>query len=75
MENIISREVTQLVNDIGDEIELEILEYIDHYSVTATICPDNPPFKDYIASAIDFRSKRNAMKEALKKLYVKAYYN
>ncbi|AGK55912.1 hypothetical protein [Bacillus sp. 1NLA3E] len=74
MENLKSREVTQLVNDIGDEIELEILQYIDHYSVTATICPDKPPFYDYIASGIDFHSKRNAMKIALKKLYLKAYY-
>ncbi|WP_041580785.1 hypothetical protein [Bacillus sp. 1NLA3E] len=74
MENLISREVTQLVNDIGDEIELEIFQYIDHYSVTATICPDTPPFKDYIATGSDRHSKRKAMKKALKELYLKAYY-
>lgn len=40
------REVTQLVNEFGDEIEIEIIQYSHYFHVVATICPDTPPFKD-----------------------------
>lgn len=73
MRNFLSREVTQLVNDVGDEIELEIIQYDDHFSVTATICQEEPPYKDYIGSGSDTDSKREAMRKALKKLYLQAY--
>lgn len=70
----LSREVRQLVNDVGDEIELEILKYSDHYYVVATICQDHLPFKDYLAIGRDFHSKKRAIKKALRELYLEAYY-
>ncbi|MCQ6274722.1 hypothetical protein JMM81_07015 [Bacillus sp. V3B] len=75
MFNYLSREVIQLVNDVEDEIEFEIIRYHDHYSVTATICQEEPPFKDYIAFGKDRFTKRRAMKKALEELYLQAYPN
>ena len=75
MELYQSREVTQLVNEFGDEIELEMIQYNNHYYVIATICPDQFPFKDYIGRGKDPLSKRTAVKSALKELYMKAYPN
>lgn len=74
MELYQSREVTQLVNEFGDEIELEMIQYGGHYYVIATICPDYLPFKDYIGRGKDPLSKRNAAKIALKELYLKALF-
>jgi hypothetical protein len=71
--NCLSREVTQLVTDVGDEIELEIFQYTDHYYVVATICQNDSPFMDHIAFGKDPHSKRRAMKKALRELYLLAY--
>ena len=73
MELYQSREVTQLVNEFGDEIELEMFQYDNHFYVIATICPDHLPFKDYIGRGKDRLNKRTAVKMALKELYMKAY--
>ncbi|MCP3739683.1 hypothetical protein [Rossellomorea sp. BNER] len=71
--NIISQEVTRIINDLGDEIELEITQFCDHYCVIATICQEQPPYKDYIAFGQDAYSKQKAMDEALRELYTHAY--
>ena len=44
MIDYLSRELKQRFNDVGDEIESEIIYYSDHYSATATICQEEPPF-------------------------------
>lgn len=75
MIHYLSREVRQIVNEVGDVIELEIIHYDDHYSVTATICQEEPPFKDCIGFGKDRFTKRRAMKKALKELYLQAYPN
>ncbi|MCM3652922.1 hypothetical protein [Metabacillus litoralis] len=69
----ISQRVTQLVNEHGDEIELETIRFKDHYRAVATICQDKEPFKDFFAEAVDHHSERDAARKALKKLYKKAY--
>lgn len=71
----ISREVKLIVNDVGDEIELEVIQYSDQFKVVATICQDAPPFKDYIGVGNDKHSVTNAARKALKELYAQAYFN
>jgi hypothetical protein len=44
MIDYLSREVKQYFIDVGDEIELEIIHCSDHYSATASICQEEPPF-------------------------------
>ena len=62
MEEYLAREVKLFLNKLGDEIELEILQYADHYKVVATICEDHPPYRDYIAISEHFHSKLRATK-------------
>jgi hypothetical protein len=69
----ISQRVTQLVNEHGDEIELETIQYKDHYHAVATICQDKAPFKDFFAEAVDYHSEKEAARKALKELYRQAY--
>lgn len=73
MIHYLSREVTQTINEVGEVIEWEIIQYDDHYSVTATICQEQPPFKDYLGSGRGRYNKSKAMKQALEDLYVQAY--
>jgi len=71
--NYISREVRQIINEVGDELEFEIIRYKNRYSVTVTISQDYPPFLDYIVIGEDPRRKKNAIRGALKELYLQAY--
>ncbi|WP_071392876.1 hypothetical protein [Bacillus tuaregi] len=71
--NYISREVKQIINEVGDEIECEIIRYKNRYAVTVTICQDEPPFLDCIGFGEDPRRKKKALKKALKHLYIQAY--
>jgi hypothetical protein len=72
-QNYISREVLQIVNEHGDEIELETIQFDDHYRAIATICQDQTPSKDYIGFGHDTVSERNAIEEALRELYQNTY--
>ncbi|MEH7886351.1 hypothetical protein V7654_18780 [Bacillus sp. JJ1609] len=69
----ISWEVTQLINEYGDEIEMDIIQYPTEYQVTVNICDKKPPFKDITTTAIHPRSKRKAAKQAMMELYKLAY--
>lgn len=71
--NYISREIKQVINDVGDELEFEIIRYKNRYSVVVTISQDKPPFKDCIGYGEDPRRKKRALRMALKELYLKAY--
>ncbi len=87
MENYISREVKQLVNRYGDEIELEIFEYSltiharqrifpisdRYFKVAATICQDEPPFKDFFATGMASQ-KRLAIIKAIQNVHKEASY-
>ncbi|MFJ5621665.1 hypothetical protein ACIQD3_02830 [Peribacillus loiseleuriae] len=87
MENYISREVKQWVNAHGDEIELEISEYSlsiytrqrifpisdRYFKVIATICQEEPPFKDFFATGMAFK-KSIAIKKAIQNLHNEAAY-
>ncbi len=87
MENYISCKVKRLINRYGDEIELEIFEYSltihtrqrifpisdRYFKVVATICPDEPPFKDFFAIGMASQ-KRIAIKKAIQNLYKEASY-
>ncbi len=75
MREYVSREIRQLFNEFGDEIELEIIRYNDHYNITATICQDEPPFKDYIGIGKDGNNRRKAIQKALKELHLHTYSN
>ncbi|NHM30675.1 hypothetical protein [Neobacillus terrae] len=66
-------EASQIVNEYGDEIEIEIIQFRNQYHVTVNICQERPPFKDFTAIGIDLHSKRKAAKKALIKLYNQAY--
>lgn len=68
-----SQRVTQLVNEHGDEIELETIRFKGHYRAVATICQDKERFKDFFAEAVDQRSEKEAARKALKELYRQAY--
>ncbi|APH03471.1 hypothetical protein [Bacillus weihaiensis] len=70
----ISREIEQFNSEYGDEIELEIVHFYDHFRAFATICQDESPFKDYFAEGVDYRSSDEASKKALEELYRQAYY-
>ncbi|WP_299093869.1 hypothetical protein [uncultured Metabacillus sp.] len=72
--NFIAREVTQFVNEHGDEIELETVQYSDHYRAVATICQEEEPFKDFYAEGISALSEKEAVSQALEELYRQAYY-
>ncbi|MGN7942154.1 hypothetical protein [Virgibacillus sp. 6R] len=72
MQDYLSREIKQIKNERGDEIEVEVRRYEKHYHAIATICEDKPPFKDYFAEATD-RKRMNALRKALKDLYEQAY--
>lgn len=65
--------VLRLMNEHGDEVELEILYFPDFYRVTATICQDVPPFEDFFAIGRDRKSEGRALKKALRNLYSQAY--
>ena len=69
----LSREVKQIVNKLGDEIELEIFQYPNEYYVVATICQDHPPFIDCFSFGSDLRRKKAAIRKALRDLYLQAY--
>jgi shikimate kinase len=69
----IDRSVSRLINEYNDEIEMEIIKYQDHYKVVVTICQEERPYKDFIASGTDKRSARRAARRALKGLYLEAY--
>ncbi|WP_394239514.1 hypothetical protein [Niallia oryzisoli] len=71
--NYISREVRQIINEVGDELEFEIIRYKNRYSVTVTISQDYPPFLDCIGFGEDSRRKKNAVRKALKELYLQVY--
>ncbi len=70
----ISRDIEQFISEYGDEIELEIVQFYDHYRAFATICQDESPFKDYSAEGFDYRSSVEASRKALEELYRQAYY-
>jgi hypothetical protein len=69
----INRTVSQLINEFDEEIEMEIIQYHDHYKVVVTICQEEPPFNDFIGIGTDRKSKRRAAKKALVELYREAY--
>ncbi|WP_286180529.1 hypothetical protein [Bacillus sp. ISL-37] len=69
----IKRSVSRLINEYNDEIEMEIIQYPDHYKVVVTICQERPPYKDIIGIGTDRRSARRAARNALKGLYLEAY--
>ncbi|WP_053367813.1 hypothetical protein [Bacillus sp. FJAT-27245] len=71
--DFLAREVTHLLNEYGDEVELEIIKYPDHCHVTATICQDEPPYKDCITTGKHRTSRKKAIHKALKQLYIVAY--
>ncbi|WP_338452563.1 hypothetical protein R4Z09_12190 [Niallia oryzisoli] len=71
--NYISREVKQVINDFGDEIEFEIIRYKNRYSLTVNICQNKPPFLDCIGFGEDPRRRKSAIRKALKELYLQAY--
>jgi len=71
--NYISREIKQIINEAGDELEFEIIRYHNRYSVVVTICQDHPPFKDCIGFGEHPRRKKTALRMALKELYTQAY--
>ena len=72
--NYLSQEVTQFVNEHGDEVELETIQFHDHYKVWATICTEGPSSKDYFSEGRDFHSPEKATNLALEELYRQAYY-
>lgn len=69
----IDRSVSRLINDYNDEIEMEIIKYQNQYKVVVTICPEEPPYKDFIGIGTDRWSARRAARKALKGLYLEAY--
>lgn len=69
----IDRSVSRLINEHNDEIEMEIIKYLDHYKVVVTICQEELPYKDFIGVGTDKRSARRAARKALKGLYLSAY--
>lgn len=71
-QNYLSRKVSQLINDHEDEIEIETVQYYNHFHVIATICSQNKPYKDFIGEGRD-RDERNATRKALIDLYQRAY--
>jgi hypothetical protein len=71
--NYINRTVSQLINKIDEEIEMEIIQYHNHYKVVVTICQEEPPYKDFIGIGTDRKSKRRAAKKAFVELYREAY--
>ena len=84
MEDFLSGEVRVTTNKLGDEIELAIFRFEDHYKVYATLCDDHPPFRDITTlGEIYFsrlrskhgsrQSRMKAIKMALKELYMQAY--
>lgn len=72
--NEVSRKVSQMVNEHGDEIELETIQFQDHCRAFATICQNELPFKDYFAEGFDYHSEKEAARKALEELYRQAYY-
>ncbi|TDL78988.1 hypothetical protein [Peribacillus frigoritolerans] len=73
--NYRSRRVLQIVNEHGDEMEIETISLKNHWHVIITICQEKPPFREYLAEGIDHKSEKAAARKALKKLYQKAYPN
>lgn len=71
-QNYRSRRVLQVMNEHGDEMEIETIKYKDHWHAITTICQEQSPYKDYIAEGIDL-SERGAVRKALRKLYQQAY--
>lgn len=49
----VSREVSQLTNEHNDEIELETVQFQDHYHVVATLSRKKPPFIDCLGEGRD----------------------
>ncbi|MGM0923265.1 MAG: hypothetical protein ACQEWW_18965 [Bacillota bacterium] len=68
----LSRRVLHIGNEHGDEVEMVMTKYKDQWLAIATICPDEPPFKDYSAEGVA-KSERGAAREALIELYQQAY--
>ncbi|RHW41943.1 hypothetical protein D1B31_04645 [Neobacillus notoginsengisoli] len=66
-----SFEVIRFINNFGDEVEVEIINFGAGYKATANICADEPPFTDLTAVGYDLRNKSKAAKKALNNLYRK----
>jgi len=68
-QKFIAREVILLTNEHNDEIEMEIVQFHNHFYVYATICNGRG---DYHGEGRDF-NEREAASKALKELYRQAY--
>ena len=68
-QKFISREVVLLTNEHNDEIEMEIVQFHNHYHVYATICNESG---DFDGEGRDL-TEREAARKALKELYHNAY--
>jgi hypothetical protein len=71
--NYLSWDVTQFMNEYGDEIEMDIIRYPNEYQITVNICDENPPYRDITATATHSRSKKHAAKKAMILLYKQTY--
>ena len=69
----LSWDVIQIINEYGDEIEMDIIQYTNEYQITVNITDEQPPFRDFTATATHPRSKKNAAKKAMILLYKQAY--
>lgn len=67
-----SRKVSQLIDGYNNEVEIETVQYSDHYHVVATICQEEPPYYDCFGEGRD-ENEREAVKIALKELYGRTY--
>ncbi|MDW2878153.1 MULTISPECIES: hypothetical protein [Bacillaceae] len=65
--------VVRLKNEHGDEVEVELMQFPSYYKVTATICEDAPPYKDFIGIGVDDDNESSALRKALRELYLDAY--
>jgi hypothetical protein len=61
MQAYLSRDVRRMINSHGDEIELEIFQYPDHFKVTATLCQDESPSKSTYRYSICFHKLWNSI--------------
>ncbi|CEG27127.1 hypothetical protein [Bacillus sp. B-jedd] len=70
-----SFEVVRFINNLGYEVEVEIINFGSGYHATANICTDEPPYTDITGIGKDFNNKSKSCKKALNQLYDQLYAN
>ncbi|WP_053366536.1 hypothetical protein [Bacillus sp. FJAT-27245] len=68
-----SFEVIRFINNFGDEVEVEIINFGNGYRASANICMDEHPYIDSTGIGKDIRNKSKALKRALNELYHQVY--